>query len=430
MVFKNISVNISFSLLFSSILLGNSFATQQPKDDLALVPGTQAVYKKVFVPKELTHQQIQELKKGELVIKTTHLAAEDMKILTQKMPGNWRILTNTFSTSKATLVHKYTQGNDPSTFTAVYRFPKWFDFTVIGYDEKMAGVPFVKDIDADAAEMDKNALVPYNYNPPAATHMKLLPEELMLLGQHLIVNNIIEVTVLPQEIKEPGTSGFQKAVLHGGKHVFSFVVKPLIKKHVPYAKELYPEIEAVVKTLGYPTITHFLTDVVQSRGKLSSPLLIEDQKKEQSKAVVAVKEKEEEEEEEDNTALQTLPKRNERVHATSRFLGHAVSMVPFASAVRTAGTMYVSRQGYPTLTHWAMGLKEMTDEQVQELRSSQTKLAEEFVALGVETFIPYGGVLVAVSQTGASVFLDESSMTAWAIHKAEGKGSKEKQTKQ
>jgi len=405
MIIKKITLYLAYSILFSSFVVENSYASQESLND--------TVYKKVRVPAQLTYDQVQSLKNGEVKIGPVHIIAKDPNLITSKMPSNWRFITNSvYKKSKAKMVSKHHEdGAHLCEFTAVYSFPKWFNFTVDGYDERFLGVPFINDIDAEAEEV--GAIVPKG--SPQLTHIKLSPDDLIVFEQYMIVASGFPISFFADspEVQGVSSSGLKEAVFDGSQYVFSFFVKPLAQKYVPGAKAIYPEVETFTKAMGYATVTHFLVDLAKNRGKLSSPLLIKDQ------------EENTDQQSSSSTALQTNPPRNEKLHAASRILGHAVSFAPVLPGLRDLGTMYVSRQGYPTITHYVMGQKEMTDTQIQELRTSHTKLAEEGVAVAVKTFIPYGHVAVGVSHALAPIVLKDSSVTAWAIHKVTGKESKD-----
>jgi hypothetical protein len=89
--------------------------------------------------------------------------------------------------------------------------------------------------------------------------------------------------------------------------------------------------------------------------------------------------------------------------------------------------MLANRQGYATITHRILGIKDMDAAEVANL-NTPTKWSEDTVALFVETLFPFGlgPAMVAISHTGARIFLDESSLTAAAIKTIKGRLGNEK----
>jgi hypothetical protein len=396
---------------------------EKEADGFYLVPKSHKVCDWVSksVPLTLTNAEVQSLKDGtevgimrdipqrnqtrKLHFKTCDPTSNGTS-LTSNLRGDWRFVTNWLKSEKdaAKLVSVETiNGDDPSNFFAIYQLvsnPN-IQFTMEGRLPELKGsIVRITDIDEEAKDESPRSLV--RLDNPLIPQLSLASHEFQLLFQQTMMQAALENldigAQLPQE-----SSALHDALMHAGKHIFSFVTKPMLKK-LPGMNVLHPQVELFAKTMGYSTVTHMLVDVMQN-GKLNSKLL----------------------ETEQSTAIIPSERTSQRLHATSRTLGYAVSYLPGGTAMRTIMTYHVNRQGYATLTHWAMGMKDLDPSEVADLYTPE-RLGQEGVALAVETLVPFGNVMVAVSQTGARLFLNEPSVTAFVIKKIRNQAGKEKQT--
>lgn len=364
-----------------------SHGSQESEEDFVLVAKSRAVYHKVNVPQELSYNQLKQLKSGTLEFGSLQLANPD-HIVSNMMPSNARIISNSlFKGYKAKLVNAVTQEDEHlSTFHAIYEVEGWknFIFTIVGVETDLQEAAEVRDLDHEAKEPDPVNTLTLGYNSPMASHIRMDPEILEALNQLRFIESF-ELMDLTPEMTDPDAT--RKMILHGAKYAVSTVLAPVVKKYVPGAQYIYALLP-LVKTAGFPTITHLVANMVENRGRVKAPLF------------------------EKNTD----PHIHQFDHAISRGLGCVASFVPGGSFVRSVLTKAVQSCGYPTITHCVLRHRDMTAEEIKLTRSG-IQLAEDAVALGVETVVPCGVILITISQNAAKFLFGKPSMTAATLHK-------------
>lgn len=425
MKWNNFAKYLGIVALMVGTIVPSVLASDKGKevDGFCLVPKSHKAcdWVRKSVPLTLTDGEVQSLKAGtEVVImrdipqmkQTRKLHFKTLgptsngTSLTSNLRGDWRFVTNWFKSEKdaAKLVSVETiNGDDPSNFFAIYQLvsnPE-IQFIMEGRLPELKG-SIVRITDIDEEAKDESHLQLTRLVNPLIAQLNMDPNDIQRLFQQTLIQAAFEGLDVGSPIPQ-SSSELNAALAHGGKHVFSFFAKPLLKK-LPGMNMLHPQVELFAKTMGYSTVTHMLVDVMQN-GKMNSKLL----------------------ETEQSTAIIPSERKSQRLHAISRFLGGLASCFPVGTAGRTALTLHLNRHGYATITHWAMGVKDLDLTEMADLYTAP-RMAQEGVALAVETFVPLGNVLVAVSQTGARIFLNEPSLTAFAIKKIGHQTSKDKQT--
>lgn len=437
MYLRKLKINLYLSI-FSVIFASHySLATEKideiDGDNFVIMDKPKEINQNIAVPAELTNEQLQKLRtEGALSIDHLHLRVMQWMEPTPTVTGkicSWIGWLNPLAKTEelhAQKVEAFTPSDfHPSQFMAIYQLSNGEVLNILGEDQRLthtatkdsrenilnrsnekAKEPEYDDLETGEADTtDAYAVTFY--------HIRLSPEALRELEETTTrVTSQLATYLSPVDpqngeactsiISQSSHSALREGLLDAGQYIFSFGMRPIILANVPHAATIHPVLESIAVSLGYPTLTHLAVDFTRNGGRLSSPLLNREEEKEKKS---------------DATAIAV----RHDLHAVSRALGYAVSFIPYGSAIRSLGTMYVNRQGYPTITHWVMNHKELTDAQVAEIYNSQTKLAEEAVALGVKTFIPYGSILVAVSHTAAYILFGESSFTAVAIKSMAGK---------
>lgn len=373
-----------------------SYASREADWQIIPEDTTRAIYRKISIPKELTYAQLQQLKNGSLQVGYLELTNSD-GVFAKKMPSSVRVFSNAlFKGYKAVLTESFTRDADHlSKCVLTYEVPNWegFVFTVSGVDHALEDAVEVRDINEEAREL-VTTMTPLQlgYNSPSATHIRLDPEILQVLAQVRLLESF-EFINPAAELSDPNAT--RKMILNGAKYVISTALAPVVQKYVPGAKYAYEYGLLVCKTAGIPTFTHLASRVFE-KDELQIPLL--------------------------KTSTDKMA--HEGAFAISQGLGCVIKYIPFSRILRNIGTEAVRMKGYPTITHFLLGYRDMSAEEIMQIRTP-IHMAELSVAATVESFVPGGAIIVAVSQNSAKLFFDETSMTAFVLKKITKKKNSE-----